>query len=115
MNSLFGVVEINGGQIFIDNIDISKIRMSELRSRLSIILQEDGILFCSTVRENLDPHSRSSDLELWHCLETVHLKQLISSLPNKLGKFHALSRVILASLIAFEHSQILASARAVHS
>lgn len=85
-NSLFGVVEINSGQIFIDSIDISKIRMTELRSRLSIILQEDGILFQSTVRENLDPHSRFSDMELWQCLETVHLKGLISLLPNKLGK-----------------------------
>jgi ABC-type multidrug transport system fused ATPase/permease subunit len=81
------VVEINCGQILIDNIDISRIRMSELRSRLSIILQEDGILFNSTVRENLDPHARSSDMELWECLEKVHLKELISSLPNKLGEF----------------------------
>lgn len=79
-NSLFGVVEISGGQILIDNIDISAIRLNELRSRLSIIPQEDGILFCSTIRENLDPHGRFSDVELWKCLETVQLKDLVASL-----------------------------------
>lgn len=79
-NSLFGAVEIAEGSILIDNIDISAVRLNELRSRLSIIPQEDGILFCSTVRENLDPHGRFSDLELWNCLETVQLKDLVKSL-----------------------------------
>lgn len=79
-NSLFGAVEITSGQILIDNIDISTVRLSELRSRLSIIPQEDGILFCSSVRENLDPHGRFSDMELWNCLATVQLKDLIASL-----------------------------------
>jgi ABC-type multidrug transport system fused ATPase/permease subunit len=74
------VVEISGGQILIDNIDISAVSLNELRSRLSIIPQEDGILFCSTIRENLDPHGRFSDMELWNCLETVQLKDLIPSL-----------------------------------
>jgi ATP-binding cassette, subfamily C (CFTR/MRP), member 2 len=79
-NSLFGAVEITGGQILIDSIDISTVRLTELRSRLSIIPQDDGILFCSTVRENLDPLGRFSDMELWNCLESVQLKDLIASL-----------------------------------
>lgn len=79
-NSLFGVVEISSGQILIDNIDISTIRLNELRARLSIIPQEDGILFCSTVRENLDPLGRFSDMELWNCLERVQMKNLVASL-----------------------------------
>jgi ABC-type multidrug transport system fused ATPase/permease subunit len=37
------------------------------------------------VRENLDPHGRFSDMELWRCLATVQLKELIASLPDKLG------------------------------
>jgi ABC-type multidrug transport system fused ATPase/permease subunit len=85
-NSLFGVIEIVSGQILIDDIDISRVHLNELRSRLSIIPQEDGILFCSTIRENLDPHGRFSDMKLWECLEAVHLKDLVSSMPEKLGK-----------------------------
>lgn len=81
------MVEIAGGQILIDSIDISTIRLDELRSRLSIIPQEDGILFCSTIRENLDPHGRLSDSELWNCLDAVELKDLVASLPEKLGKY----------------------------
>lgn len=85
-NSLFGVLELSSGRILIDNFDISSIRLSELRARLSIIPQEDGILFSSTIRENLDPHGRSSDADLWQCLETVQLKDLIASMSEKLGK-----------------------------
>lgn len=80
-------MEIVSGQILIDNIDISTIRLDELRSRLSIIPQEDGILFCSTVRENLDPDGRFSDLELWRALEAVQLKDLVASLPDQMGNY----------------------------
>lgn len=93
-NSLFGVLEISGGQILIDNIDISTIRLSELRSRLSIIPQEDGILFCSTIRENLDPHGRFSDVELWKCLETVQLKDLVASLGKYFLVYYLLTYLL---------------------
>lgn len=82
---MFGIGEICSGQILIDNTDISCVRLNELRSRLSIIPQEDSILLTS-IRENLDPHHQFSDVDLWQCLETVQLKDLINSLPNKLGK-----------------------------
>lgn len=100
-NSLFGVIEIACGQIVIDSIDISRVRLNELRSRLSIIPQDDGILFCSTVRENLDPLGCFSDVQLWQCLETVHLKALIAALPEKLGKVGTseLFRVLLRYFI----------------
>lgn len=61
------------------------IRLDELRSRLSIIPQEDSILFCSTIRDNLDPRGHFSDLELWNSLEVAQLKELVQILPDKLG------------------------------
>ncbi|CAO1396998.1 unnamed protein product [Diamesa serratosioi] len=85
--SLFGVVDITSGRILIDDVDIATVRLDELRSRLSIIPQEDSILFCSTIRDNLDPRGHFSDLELWNSLEVAQLKELVQILPNKLDTY----------------------------
>ncbi|XP_012273062.1 ATP-binding cassette sub-family C member Sur [Orussus abietinus] len=82
--ALFRLVNIFQGRILIDGIDIKRVPLRTLRSRLSIIPQ-DVTMFSGTVRENLDPLSEHSDNEIWTALELAQMKNVISSYPEGLG------------------------------
>jgi ABC-type multidrug transport system fused ATPase/permease subunit len=70
--ALFRFLEARSGSIHVDGLDISKIKLHDLRSRLAIIPQ-DPVLFSGTIRSNLDPFDHHTDAELRDCLERVHL------------------------------------------
>ena len=81
--ALFRIIEAVEGEIIIDGIDISKIGLHSLRSRLTIIPQ-DPVLFSGTLRMNIDPFDSHSDEEIWTALEHSHLKSFVKGLPEGL-------------------------------
>jgi ABC-type multidrug transport system fused ATPase/permease subunit len=70
--ALFRFLEAREGSIHIDSLDISKIKLHALRSRLAIIPQ-DPVLFSGTIRSNLDAFDEHEDSALRDALLRVHL------------------------------------------
>ncbi|XP_057699514.1 ATP-binding cassette sub-family C member 10 isoform X2 [Corythoichthys intestinalis] len=77
--ALFRMVEVNGGEILLDGLDVSSVGLTQLRSRLAIIPQ-DPFLFSGTVRENLDPCGRHQDQQLLEVLDQCHLTSVVNAM-----------------------------------
>ncbi|CAF4588635.1 unnamed protein product [Rotaria sp. Silwood1] len=110
LQALFRLVDQSAinGTILIDDIDIGRLSLDYLRSHLSVIPQVP-ILFCGTLRYNIDPFQRYSDEECVAALEAVQLKQLVRSHPDGL---HLLVAESGANLSAGER-QLICVARAI--
>ncbi|XP_077131258.1 multidrug resistance-associated protein 1-like [Ranitomeya variabilis] len=81
---LFRILEPATGTIHIDGIDVSKLGLHQLRSKITIIPQ-DPVLFFGSLRMNLDPFDNYSDEDIWTALELAHLKSFASSFPDGLN------------------------------
>lgn len=73
MLAMFRIVEPQAGRIVIDDVDISRMGLRDLRSSL-VYLPMDPVIFGGTVRTNLDPKGQvKNDEEFWRVLYEVRL------------------------------------------
>merc|ERR1719266_702868 len=82
--ALFRLIEPAQGKIVIDGLDISKLGLHRLRSKLTIIPQ-DPVLFSGSLRHNLDPFEDYSDEAVWAALQHSHLSDFVSGLQSGLN------------------------------
>lgn len=110
LQGLFRLVDQSSitGSILIDGIDIGCVSLDQLRSRLSIIPQVP-VLFCGTLRYNIDPFTQYSDEECLQALEAVQLKQLVCNHPDGLQQQIAESGTNLSA----GERQLICVARAI--
>ena len=101
--------DINGGSIYIDGKDISKLDRSELRSYFTMVLQ-DTWLFKGTIMENLR-YGRldATDEEVIEAAKAAHIHHFIKTLPG--GYDMELNED--ASNISQGQKQLLTIARAI--
>lgn len=74
MTALLRLVELDGGDIILDGVDIKTVGLRPLRSKIAVIPQ-DPVLFSGSIRSNLDPFDEFDDDRLSQVLEKVGLRQ----------------------------------------
>ncbi|KAF2637665.1 ATP-dependent bile acid permease-like protein [Massarina eburnea CBS 473.64] len=70
--ALFRALEAEKGKILVDDIDVGRIGLHDLRENI-VMVPQDPTLFTGTVRSNLDPFSVFTDEEIFTALREVHL------------------------------------------
>jgi len=82
--ALTRIVEICGGSIEIDGVNISEIDINQVRDKITVIAQ-DPTLFTGTIRFNVDPFRQHSNAAIEQLLYKAGLSGLLNREPEKIG------------------------------
>lgn len=72
-SALFRLVELEGGKILFDGVDISKLSLQDVRGRKNgmTIIPQEPVLFPGTLKQCLDPFGDFSDYDVQDALHSV--------------------------------------------
>ena len=105
MGTLLGLLDIIGGTIIIDGVDITTLARDAVRERL-VTLPQDPLILIGSVRLNADPASANDDDAIIEALTKVGLWGVLSERGG-------LAAEITASTLSKGQQQLLALARAL--
>nr|XP_015838867.1 PREDICTED: multidrug resistance-associated protein 4-like isoform X5 [Tribolium castaneum] len=102
------------GSIRIDGIDTKFLPLNILRSNIAIIPQEP-ILFCGSIRKNLDPFNEFDNPHLWSALEEVQLKNVVRNLDSEINLSVGQKQLLCLARAVLKKSKIIALDEATSS
>ncbi|MBW1606052.1 ABC transporter ATP-binding protein [Lactobacillus sp. Sy-1] len=77
--------DLDGGNIYFDNVAIKKIDLKSLRQNIAIVSQ-DVFIIDGSIRDNiLYGREDATDNEIWQVLQLADLAQFVQQLPDKLA------------------------------
>ncbi|RKP01598.1 hypothetical protein CXG81DRAFT_6843, partial [Caulochytrium protostelioides] len=110
------IVDVDEGDILIDDVDIATLGVRDVRTKLGIV-PDDPVLLSGTLRSNLDPYQVKSDEAIWSAIKAVHLGEKIRHFPRQLettvsekGKSFSLAErqlFCLARALLFRHRIVI--------
>ncbi len=82
VNLLSRFYNVNGGQVLVDGIDISKVKLKSLRSQMGVMMQ-DSFIFSGTIMDNIRyGNSEASDEDVVRAAKTVCAHDFIMSMED---------------------------------
>jgi len=77
-------IETYKAPLIIDGVDVLRIGLLELRSKLGIIPQSP-VLFSGTIRSNIDPFNDYTDDQIWSALTKCGMRNAVLAMSDELA------------------------------